>query len=137
MVFDLLPFTLNIFFMKKFHFCDQDPGPHCFGPPDPETSWHKTGFKSALIVTLPICLLSRRKTCTCLALTSVESNDRSTLNKLVETVSLQFPSEGMKGQFSSAGTDLWPCCSGVQNWQSNSGYFSFFGLIRRSASCPL
>lgn len=32
----------------------------------------------------------RRKTCTCLALTSVESNDRSSLNKLIETVKTNF-----------------------------------------------
>merc|ERR1739846_9446 len=36
----------------------------------------------------------RRKTCTCLALTSVESNDRSSLNKLVETVKTNFNERG-------------------------------------------
>merc|ERR1712080_745851 len=34
--------------------------------------------------------VARRKTCTCLALTSVESNDRSSLNKLVETVKTNY-----------------------------------------------
>merc|ERR1711890_149961 len=38
--------------------------------------------------------VARRKTCTCLALTSVESNDRSSLNKLVETVKTNFNGRG-------------------------------------------
>merc|ERR1712096_543299 len=38
--------------------------------------------------------VARRKTCTCLALTSVESNDRSSLNKLVETVKTNFNERG-------------------------------------------
>merc|ERR1712080_358332 len=38
--------------------------------------------------------VARRKTCTCLALTSVESNDRSSLNKLVETVKTTFHERG-------------------------------------------
>jgi len=38
--------------------------------------------------------VARRKTCTCLALTSVDSNDRSSLNKLVETVKTNFNERG-------------------------------------------
>merc|ERR1739844_525391 len=36
----------------------------------------------------------RRKTTSCLAISSVESNDRSTLNKLVETVKTNFNERG-------------------------------------------
>ena len=35
-------------------------------------------------------LLVRRKTCTCVALTNVEGNDRVTLNKLTETIKNNF-----------------------------------------------
>merc|ERR1711881_121314 len=38
--------------------------------------------------------VARRKTCTCLALTQVDSNDRSSLNKLVETVKTNFNERG-------------------------------------------
>ncbi|TRY63357.1 hypothetical protein TCAL_02105 [Tigriopus californicus] len=38
--------------------------------------------------------VARRKTCTCLAITNVESTDRSSLNKLVETVKTNFNERG-------------------------------------------
>merc|ERR1711874_860283 len=38
--------------------------------------------------------VARRKTCTCFAITNVESNDRSSLNKLIETVKTNFNERG-------------------------------------------